>query len=123
MHSPFTYVDIINKNATALDIVKAIKQFADRRFSRAGCADKRDLLSWFYGKRDVTEHPIFTFISEPHMVERDTSLQTRATVGRHRRRNSNFSVKQLKHSLHRRHRRLHRCIFSAEFTQRDKKLL
>src|SRR3954452_12032532 len=99
LHVPLTYVHAIDQDGASLDIIEAVQQFADSGFPRTSSADESNLLAWCDAERYVTQHPVLTFVREPHAVEDNTALHLCGLMRLGWRGNSHWRIEQLKDAL------------------------
>ena len=72
------HVDAVIGDLPALNVVKSVDEIRDRRFARAGRADKGDLLTGLGIERQVAQHGLFRRIGEIHAIEAHVAAQRHA---------------------------------------------
>ena len=68
-------IDAVVPDLSVLNIIEAVDQIGDRRLTRSGGTDKRDLLSRFRIQLHIVEHDLVIVITEIHAVKHDISFQ------------------------------------------------
>jgi hypothetical protein len=62
-------VDPIQKDLAFLDVIETQQEVGNSSFSGPGVSDERYSFARFRDKRDVFEHPVIVFVSEPYVLE------------------------------------------------------
>ena len=64
----------VNGNLAGLDIVKAVEQVGNRRFSGSGGTDKSDFLSWLGVQADVLKNGFLRIVAKAYIFQADKTF-------------------------------------------------